>query len=59
MIARRPEGEGAALADQALEGGSVDKLVDILTNAMAQGFRERNQRASGTPGARHRSGGKR
>lgn len=30
-----------ALADQALEGGSVDKLVKILTNAMADGIRER------------------
>ena len=30
-----------ALADQALEGGSVDKLVNVLTNAMASGIRER------------------
>lgn len=30
-----------ALADQALEGGSVDKLVKVLTNAMANGIRER------------------
>ena len=30
-----------ALADKALEGGSVDKLVDVLTNAMAKGIRER------------------
>jgi len=30
-----------ALADQALEGGSVDKLVKVLTNAMANGLRER------------------
>ncbi|MDF1554434.1 MAG: DUF6448 family protein [Deferrisomatales bacterium] len=30
-----------ALADKALEGGSVDKLVDVLTNAMAEGIRER------------------
>ena len=29
------------LADQALEGGSVDKLVKVLTNAMANGIRER------------------
>ena len=30
-----------ALADQALEGGSVEKLVNVLTNAMANGIRER------------------
>ena len=30
-----------ALADKALESGSVDKLVDVLTNAMANGIRER------------------
>lgn len=30
-----------ALADQALEGGSVDKLVQVLTNAMDNGIRER------------------
>jgi len=30
-----------ALADQALDGGSVDKLVKVLTNAMANGIRER------------------
>ncbi len=30
-----------ALADQALEGGSIDKLVEVLTNAMANGMRER------------------
>lgn len=30
-----------ALADKALEDGSVDKLVDVLTNAMANGIRER------------------
>jgi hypothetical protein len=35
-----------ALADKALEGGSVDKLVDVLTNAMANGIRERFARAS-------------
>jgi hypothetical protein len=29
------------LADQALEDGSVDKLVKVLTNAMANGIRER------------------
>jgi hypothetical protein len=37
-----------ALADKALEGGSVDKLVDILTKAMANGIRERFQHASET-----------
>ena len=30
-----------ALADQGLENGSVDKLVKVLTNAMANGIRER------------------
>ncbi len=30
-----------ALADQALEDGSVDKLVKVLTNAMVNGIRER------------------
>jgi len=30
-----------ALADQALDGGSVDKLIKVLTNAMAEGIRER------------------
>ena len=30
-----------ALADKALGSGSVDKLVDVLTNAMAKGVRER------------------
>jgi hypothetical protein len=30
-----------ALADKALESGSVDKLVDVLTNAMAKGIRDR------------------
>jgi len=30
-----------ALADQALGNGSVDKLVTVLTNAMANGLRER------------------
>lgn len=34
-----------ALADQALEGGSVDKLVKVLTNAMANGIRERFEKA--------------
>ncbi len=36
------------LADKALETGSSDKLVDVLTNAMAKGIRERFQRASET-----------
>lgn len=35
-----------ALADKALEGGSVDKLVDVLTGAMAKGIRERFAHAS-------------
>jgi len=35
-----------ALADEALESGSVDKLVDVLTKAMANGIRERFQHAS-------------
>jgi hypothetical protein len=30
-----------ALADKALNSGSVDKLVTVLTNAMAKGIRER------------------
>jgi len=34
-----------ALADQALEVGSVDKLVTVLTNAMANGIRERFEKA--------------
>ena len=34
-----------ALADQALEGGSVDKLVKVLTDAMANGIRERFAKA--------------
>jgi hypothetical protein len=33
------------LADKALESGSVDKLVDVLTKAMANGIRERFQHA--------------
>jgi len=37
-----------ALADKALESGSVDKMVDILTKAMADGIRERFQHASET-----------
>ena len=32
-----------ALADKALKTGSVDKLVDVLTSAMAKGIRERFQ----------------
>lgn len=34
-----------ALADKALETGSVNKLVDVLTKAMANGIRERFQHA--------------
>jgi len=34
-----------ALADKALETGSVDKLVNILTDASAKGIRERFHRA--------------
>lgn len=30
-----------ALADKSLESGSVDKLVNVLTNAMSNGIRER------------------
>ena len=37
-----------ALADNALEEGSVDKLVDVLTKAMANGIRERFKHASET-----------
>ena len=37
-----------ALADKALESGSVDKLVDVLTKAMANGIRERFRHASKT-----------
>ena len=37
-----------ALADKALESGSVDKLVNVLTKAMANGIRERFQHASET-----------
>ena len=35
-----------ALADKALENGSIDKLINVLTNAMAKGIRERFQRAA-------------
>jgi len=35
-----------ALADKALESGSVDKLVDVLTKATAKGIRERFQETS-------------
>lgn len=34
-----------ALADQALASGSVDKLVEVLTDAMAQGARDRFSQA--------------
>jgi hypothetical protein len=37
-----------ALADKALGSGSVDKLVDVLTKAMANGIRERFKHASKT-----------
>jgi hypothetical protein len=37
-----------ALADKALESGSVDKLVNVLTKAMANGIREHFQHASET-----------
>ena len=37
-----------ALADKALETGSVDKLVNILTKAMDSGIRERFQHAKET-----------
>lgn len=37
-----------ALADKALETGSVDKLVDVLTNAMAKGIREKFAHAKET-----------
>ncbi len=35
-----------ALADKALENGNVDKLVNVLTNALANGIRQRFQHAS-------------
>jgi hypothetical protein len=37
-----------ALADKALESGSVDKLVGVLTDATAKGIRERFRRAMET-----------
>lgn len=37
--------KAVALADKALESGSVDKLAEVLPNAMAKGIRERFQRA--------------
>jgi len=37
-----------ALADKALESGSVDMLVDVLTKAMDKGIRERFQHANET-----------
>ena len=37
-----------ALADEALKTGAVDKLVDVLTKALANGIRERFRRASET-----------
>lgn len=35
-----------ALADKSLESGSVDKLVEVLTQAMSKGIRERFNHAS-------------
>lgn len=37
-----------ALADKALENGNVDKLVNVLTNALANGIRQRFQHANET-----------
>jgi hypothetical protein len=37
-----------ALADKALESGSVDQLVSVLTKAMSNGIRERLQHTSET-----------
>ncbi len=37
-----------ALADKALENGNVDKLVNVLSNAMANGIRKRFQHARET-----------
>ena len=37
-----------ALADKALEKGLIDKLVNVLTNAMAKGIRERFHHANET-----------
>jgi len=37
-----------ALSDKAIEIGSVDKLVEVLTKAMAEGIREKFQNASET-----------
>jgi hypothetical protein len=37
-----------ALADKTLESGSVGKLVDVLTKAMANGINDRFQHASET-----------
>jgi len=37
--------QAIALADKALESGSVDKLVGVLTDATAKGIRERFRRA--------------
>lgn len=40
--------KAVALADKALSAGNVDKLVNVLTNAMANGIRARFQHASET-----------
>mgnify|MGYP006865060556 CR=1 FL=1 len=37
-----------AMADKALEDGSINKLIDVLTNAMAKGIRERFEHANET-----------
>lgn len=37
-----------ALADKALENGNVDKLVNVLTNALANGIRQRFKHANET-----------
>ncbi len=37
-----------AMADKALEDGNIDKLVSVLTNAMANGIRERFQHTRDT-----------
>jgi hypothetical protein len=37
-----------ALADKALEDGSIDRLVNVLTNAMAKGIRKRFQHTNET-----------
>ena len=41
MMTGLPRGD----SDEALESGSVDKLVNVRTNATAKGIRERFRRA--------------